>query len=78
MNLHDDDGMTPGLKCDIELNVTGPNEATVYKWTAEALRKLADRIENDEFQSGHHDVADRVGKTIGTIYLDHYAGSEEL
>ncbi|WP_420418335.1 hypothetical protein [Pacificispira sp.] len=78
MNEAFDDGMTPGLQCDIELTVSGPNEATIYKWTAEALRRLADQIERDELESGHHDVADRVGKKIGTIYLDHYEQSEEL
>ena len=73
-----DDGTTPYLKCDIELELSGPNHATINKWCADALRKLADRIEKDEFETGHHDVADNVGKKIGSIYLDHFATEEPL
>ena len=73
-----DDDLTPHLRCDIELDVSGPNDATINKWMADALRKLADQIERDELDSGHHDVGDRVGKKIGTIYLDHYGHSETL
>jgi hypothetical protein len=68
----DDDDVTPRLQCDIELNLSGPTHTTVNKWTADALRKLADRIEKDEFESGHHDVKDNVSMTIGSIYLDHF------
>ncbi len=68
----DDDDVIPHLKCDVELDLTGPNSATLNKWAADALRKLADRIERDEFETGHHPVEDNVGKPIGTIYLDHY------
>lgn len=63
--------VTPHIKCDIELDVSGPNEATVNHWIAEALRRLADKIEKDELDTGFHDVVDRPGKKIGTIYLDH-------
>ena len=68
----DDDDVIPHLKCDIELDFPGPNDATLNKWAADALRKLADRIEKDEFQDGHHPVMDNVGKQIGTIYVDYY------
>ena len=71
-----DDDVTPHLKCDIELDVLGPNDATINKWTADALRRLADQIEKDELDSGFRDVMDSVGKKIGTIYLDHYGHSE--
>jgi hypothetical protein len=37
----------------------------------DALRRLADCIENDELDSGFHPVKDNVGKNIGTVYLDH-------
>lgn len=67
-----DDNITPRLTCDIELELSGPNAATVNKWCADALRKVADRIERDEFETGHHSVTDTIGKPIGTIYLDHY------
>ena len=71
----DDDNVTPHLKCDIKLNLSGPSHATVNKWTADVLRKLADRIEEDEFETGHHPVEDSVGKNVGEIYLDHYGES---
>lgn len=67
---HDD--VIPYLNCDIELDLTEPNSATINKWVADALRRLADGIEKDEFDTGHHPVKDNVGKQIGTIYLDHY------
>lgn len=68
----DDEG-TPHLTCDIELEFNGPNLATLNRWAADALRKLADRIEKDEFDSGWHEVTDNVGKPVGKIYLDHFA-----
>ena len=71
-----DDDVTPHLKCDIELDVSGPNYATINKWIADALRRLADQIEKDELDTGFHDVMDSVGKKIGEIYLDHYGHSE--
>ncbi len=71
-----DEGWTPALKCDVELNVSGPNEATINKWIADALRRLADRIEKDELETGFHDVKDTVGKKIGEVYLDHTQGYE--
>ena len=71
----DDDDVILHLKCDVELDFSGPNDATLNKWAADALRKLADRIEKDEFQDGHHPVKDNVGKPIGTIYVDYYGES---
>jgi hypothetical protein len=71
-----DDGVTPCLKFDVELDLSGPNYATINKWVADALRRLADAVEKDEFETGHHDVKDTVGKTIGTVYLDHYGHDE--
>ena len=68
-----DDDVTPHLQCDVELEFVGPNEATLNKWAAETLRKLAERIEKGEFDSGHHPVTDGVGKPVGTIYVD-YSG----
>ena len=68
-----DDELIPQLQCDLELMLTGPSTATLNKWTADVLRKLADRIENDEFDSGWHEVKDNVGKPIGKIYVD-YSG----
>jgi hypothetical protein len=73
--MNDDDDVIPHLKCDVELEFTGPNVATLNKWAADTLRKLADRIEKDEFDSGHHDVNDNVGKAVGTVYFDYYEES---
>jgi hypothetical protein len=69
----EDDDVIPQLQCDIELNFTGPNDETLNKWAADALRRLADRIEKNGFESGLHDVHDNVGKPIGTLYVD-YSG----
>lgn len=70
-----DDDVTPHMTCDVELDFAGPNVATLNKWAAEALRKLADRIEKNEFEDGHHPVKDNVGKPLGTIYVDYYGES---
>jgi hypothetical protein len=59
------------FKCDIELNFTGPTVATLNKWAADVLRKLADRIEREEFEDGFHDVKDNTGKPVGKIYVDY-------
>ncbi|MGE0256983.1 MAG: hypothetical protein AB7N54_20345 [Alphaproteobacteria bacterium] len=75
--MNDEDQVTPGLQCDVELNFFGPNFATLNKWVADTLRKLADRIEKDEFESGFHPVTDSVGKQVGEIYVDYY-GYDEL
>ncbi len=66
----DEDALTHGLKCDIELNFTGPSGPVVNKWAADVLRRLAERIEKDEFEDGFHEVKDSVGKPVGEIYLD--------
>lgn len=71
-----DDDVTPHLKCDVELDVSGPNDATINKWIADALRRVADQIEKDKLDTGFHDVVDNVGKKIGTVYLDHYGHIE--
>ncbi len=68
----DDDGATPVLHCDINLDVHGPNEKTVRKWTADALRRIADKLDRDQFRSDHHSVSDATGKEIGTAYFDFY------
>ena len=48
----DEDDVIPQLQCDIELKLTGPTTATLNKWAADVLRKLADRLEDDEGCSG--------------------------
>jgi hypothetical protein len=67
-----EDGITPMLKIDVELEFEGPNDATLNKWAADTLRLLADRIEKDEIESGHHAVRDKVGKAVGEVYIDYF------
>ena len=66
--------LTQYIECDIELNVSGPSEKTVAVWTAKALRAIADRIEADGYEDGHHDVTDGSGRPIGTLYIDFSEG----
>lgn len=58
------------IKCDVELFVTGPNDKTAAKWTADALRRIADLIEQDAYSDGHHPVTDGSGRPIGEVYFD--------
>lgn len=72
--MDDASELTQFLKCDVELNFTGPTTAVINKWAADTLRKLADRIENDEFDDGFHTVTDNVGKPVGELYVDYSEG----
>jgi hypothetical protein len=65
----DYDDVIPHLKCDVELEFTGPNDATLNKWAADVLRRLADSIEKDELTDGHHPLLDNVGKKVGEVYI---------
>lgn len=67
--MTEDDNTT--LMCDVELNFSAPSLATANKWAADALRRLADRLERNDFEDGFHDVADGTGKKMGTIYVDY-------
>ncbi|SEO15695.1 hypothetical protein [Palleronia pelagia] len=64
--------MTAHIKCDVEIDVSGPNDRTVVKWTADTLRRIADRLEADSYEDGHHDVSDNSGRPVGTVYFDFY------
>ncbi len=68
-----DDEVMPELTCDIELRLQGPTTKVLSAWCAAALRKLADRIEIEGFEDGHHPVKNNIGMEIGTIYID-YSG----
>ena len=69
-----DDNLTNFIQCDVELNVSAPNEATAAKWTADALRRIADQIEANGYTDGHHDIADGSGRKIGEVYFDFTEG----
>ena len=53
----EDDDVIPKLMCKVEIDLEGPNIATLNKWAADALRRLADSIEKDDMGSGFHPVA---------------------
>ena len=63
--------LTPHLKCDVELELTGPNGRTLDNWAADALRAVAERLERGEYEDGFTDVKDSSGKKIGTIYVNY-------
>ena len=35
-----DNGVIPHLKCDVEMEFEGPNDAMMNKWAADVLRRL--------------------------------------
>ena len=65
--------MTDHIKCDVEIDVSGPSDKTVVKWTADTLRRIADQLEAGSYEDGHHDVSDNSGRPVGTVYFDFYA-----
>jgi uncharacterized protein YtpQ (UPF0354 family) len=68
----DDDDLILKMQCDVEMQFEGPNNATMRKWAADALRRLADRIEKDEFkEDGFYPVKDNVGKNVGKVYISY-------
>ncbi|MBY5364042.1 hypothetical protein HFO97_29705 [Rhizobium leguminosarum] len=72
--MDDEEEFTPRLKCDVDLEFVGPTGAVIDKWAADVLRALAERVEKGEFGDGFHEVKDRTGKPVGTIYLDYSQG----
>lgn len=69
-----DDDVNPRIKFDIELDLGGPNDATMRLWIADILRKIADRIEKDEYppDESFHPVHDSAGKEVGEVYIEYY------
>jgi len=65
-------GVSSCIKCDVELDVKGPTDRVATDRTTLALRSLADRIEADQYEDGHHDIKSQLGEVIGTVYLDFY------
>lgn len=72
------DELTQYIQCDIEISTSGPSEKTVAAWTADALRRIADGIEAEGYEAGHHKVRDATGRPIGAIYLDYAEGLEPI
>lgn len=68
------DDLTQFIQCDVELEVSGPSPQAVVSWTAAALRRIADRLEQGEFGDGHHEVGDNLGRPIGSVYFDFTEG----
>lgn len=66
--------LTQNIQCEVELNVSGPSQKVVTAWTASALRRIADQLERDECEDGHHVVQDSSGCPIGTVYFDFSEG----
>ncbi len=62
----DDPSVEERLKCDIEIDCAN------CKAVAWVLRDLAEKLEHDIFDSGHHDVTVPDGEKVGEIYLDYY------
>lgn len=71
------DYLTAHITCDVELDTSGPNIKTVAKWTADALRKIADAIEADSYEDGHHEVTDGSGRPIGSVSFDFSESDQE-
>jgi hypothetical protein len=49
--MDEDDDVILQLQCDVEMRFEGPNDTTLNKWAADALRRLADSIERDELEN---------------------------
>ncbi len=70
------DELTVFVQCDVELRVPGPNEKTARQWTVNALRAIADKLERDEYEDGHHAIKDNSSRPIGSVYFDFSEGSD--
>ena len=57
--------------------MSAPDEATLNKRAAEALRKAAALIESGELGDGFCDVTDSTGKKVGEVYVDYSEGPSE-
>jgi hypothetical protein len=66
--MDEDDEVILQLQCDVEMRFeNGPNWATLNKWAADTLRRLADSIERDELETGFHPVKDNVGGGLASV-----------
>jgi hypothetical protein len=62
------DDLISNLKCDVEINVSGWDDAEINKRTAAVLRKAAAMVESGDLETGFIDLRDDAGKKVGTIY----------
>ncbi|MCG7938894.1 MAG: hypothetical protein N0C88_08590 [Candidatus Thiodiazotropha lotti] len=71
--MHDDFDDNPDLeerlKCDVKIDCSNS------KAVAWVLRSLADQIEQENLDTGFHDVKVPNGDKVGEVYLDYYAQS---
>ena len=65
--FEEDPSLEERLQCDIEIDCTNG------KAVAWVLRDLADKIEQESLEDGHHDVTVPNGDKVGKLYLDYYA-----
>lgn len=63
----EDPSMEERVKCDIEIDCAN---GAALAWL---LRKIADQVEGEELDDGHHDLIVPDGDKVGEVYLDYYA-----
>ena len=68
------DELISNLQCDVEINVSGLDDAEINKRAAAVLRKAAAMVESGDLETGFIDLRDDSGKKLGTIYMDHSEG----
>ena len=75
MKNEEDDDLVSHLQCDVELAITGKEDAAMNKRAADALRKAAAMVESGDLETGFIDLRDDAGKKVGTIYVDYSEGN---
>lgn len=70
MGIHADPGVTTCIQCDVELEAKGPTDKAAVSLITHALRELADQVEADRYEDGHHELKSKLGERVGTVYFD--------
>lgn len=65
-----DPGVTSCIQCDVELEAKAPTDKAAVGLITQALRKLAEQVEADQYEDGHHELRTKLGERIGTVYFD--------
>lgn len=68
--IHADPGVTSCIQCDVELEAKGPTDQAAVSLITHALRELADQVEAERYDDGHHELKSRLGDRVGTVYFD--------